>query len=205
MWAPLFIFYPSWLLSRLFLKIKAVSSSLRIDISLPHSKWTPTPYEGVLPKSFSSKVKQHTNKVVLKHWGVRRRGGMWGTTVDVFRVCASRAVLGFQYSHLFGYSLCWSLLSPAPQKDRVHLFLLKHTLILDYTFGIQHGMLPPFIQKNAGILQEIFLIWLDQHRVLVVFGLVVFLFFLFIFLFFKTMRKNQFCRQWVISVSPQWL
>lgn len=56
---------------------------------------------------------------------------MGGLVVDVFKICASRAVLGLQYSHLFGWE---SLLSPAPQRDRVHLFLLKYTLILDSTF-----------------------------------------------------------------------
>lgn len=177
-----------------------MSSSLRIGISLPHSKWVPTPYEGVLPKPFFSQTRQHASRVVIKHWGVRRR--MWGDCCGCVQGLCQQSSLGFfQYSHLFGFSMCWSL-SPAPQKDRVCLFLLRHTLILDYTFG-SHFLLPPFIRKNTDILCETFLIWLDRYWVLVISGLVVFL--LFFFLFLKTMRKNQFYRQWVISVSPQWL
>lgn len=99
--------------SRLFLKIQAMSSSLRIDISLPHWKWAPPPYEGVLPKSFSSKMKQHANRVAIKHWGSERED-VGRLLVDVFSICASWAVLGLQYSPLFGYTFYWSLLSRAP-------------------------------------------------------------------------------------------
>lgn len=124
-------------------------------ISLPHWKWTPTPYEEVLPKSFSSKVKQHANRVVIKHWGVRRR--IWGI---YWWMCS-----GFvcQQNSLWPsvFPPVWvQLLLITPQNSSVHLFLLKHTLILDSTFWF-HFLLPPFIQKNTGILHEIFLIWLD--------------------------------------------
>lgn len=155
-----------------------------MDASLPHWKWTPTPYEGVLPKSFSSKVKQHASRVVVKYQGVRRR--MWGVC---WWMCSG--LVPAKQSWAFSIPTCLGIASADHCCIQHHketefiFFLLKHTLILDSTFSF-HFLLPPFIKKNTGILHEIFLIWLGWYKVLVVSGLVGFVLFCCGF----------FCRQW---------